>query len=143
MQIASLMVILLWMAGAGFSGSTLTGLWVLSHDKSNFGAAFAQQGMVLRIDPSDQGLTVLEITSDLRERHVAYRHVSLDGRDCQLREFHLTAGATCWVQPTSGETIDEKWAISDSGELIVERLVKMGARVIHQRLVLEPSRALE
>jgi hypothetical protein len=97
--------------------------------------------MVLKIDLSDQGLAVLEITSDLRERHVAYRHVSLDGRDCQLKEFHMTAAATCWVQKISGggETIDEKWSISDMGELIIERLVRIDGQVIHQRLVLEPS----
>jgi hypothetical protein len=140
MQIVALISICLGLMSAGQSRPTFAGLWIMNQVKSDFGSATAPQEIVMRVDPADQDITVLEMSIENASRRVAYRHVSLDGKDCQLAAtFRMMPAGTCWVVPTVGGTLNESWSISDLGELIIERLVVVRSRVVPERIVLEPS----
>jgi hypothetical protein len=140
MQVVAVISICLGLMGAGESRATFAGLWVMNQVKSDFGVVIPPQQIVIRVDPADQDLTVAEMITDHTTRRLAYRHVSLDGTDCQLAAvFRMTPAGTCRVLPTSGDTINESWRISDLGELVIERVVMVRSQVIHQRIVLEPS----
>jgi hypothetical protein len=141
MQIVAVISICLGLMSAGKSpAATIAGLWVMNQVKSDFGGTNPPEHIVIQVDPGDQGLTVAEMTIEHARRRVDYRHVSLDGKDCQMATvFRMVPAGICWIVPTRGETIDESWRISDLGELIIERLVVVRSQVVHERIVLEPS----
>ena len=111
---------------------SLTGVWVLSQQKSDWGGLVAPEEVILMIEPSDGRVAISEITTSKTTRQVAYRQVTLEGEKCA----DVSRNA-CFA--TAQSVAEERWELSQIGELIVNREVRQGSRLVHQRLVLEPA----
>ena len=110
----------------------LTGVWVLSQQKSDWGGLTAPEEVILMIDQSDRSVAIWEITTSKAAREVSYRQIILNGEKCGEGSHRA-----CFV--TAQSVAEERWELSEMGELIVDREMRQGSRLIHQRLVLEPS----
>ena len=139
MRIGVMFAISLWMHTFGHPPITFTGVWVLNSQRSDFGAAVAPEHVVMQVERADQGLAVVEITTDRNCRHVTYRHITLGETGVCSGECASPAGTGRWVDVSAA---DESWQLSELGDLVIQRRVSAGARQVRQHLVLERSNPL-
>jgi hypothetical protein len=112
---------------------------VLNHEKSDSGGLRLPQQLVLNIEQADQSLKIWEITTLAASRSVSFRQAALDLNKCVdptgsrgMRE------RSCFIPSLTGMGV-ETWELSNLGELIISRKTRIGAQMVRQRLVLEPS----
>jgi len=118
--------------------SRLTGVWVLNLQKSDWGGSVLPQEVTLRIEQADGSVSIWEVTTNTAGRHVSYRQLILKGAKCADGGPQAVNHSACFVTAQ----YEERWELSQVGELIVDREAKQGSQLVHQRLVLEPSVAV-
>jgi hypothetical protein len=118
--------------------SRITGVWVLNQQKSDWGETEAPDEVLLRIEQSDRSLAVWEISTTPTGRHIAYRQLLFDDTKCIGGSSRIVRHSGCGISARS-PVDEERWGLSDSGELVVNREVRQGLHLVHQRLVLEHS----
>ena len=112
--------------------STIAGVWVLNLGKSDWGRVPTPEQVVLKIEQLDHSLSVWEVAVSRTGRLVSYRQLPLKGDRCSK---------ACVVFASTGIG-EERWEISETGELIVNREARFGVGLVHQHLVLEPTTEL-
>ena len=138
MPSALVLAIFLSLSTMAPSPCKLTGVWVLNRDQSDFGALDRPLNVLMRVEPGDEGLEIWEITTTLTDRHITHRHLNLHGTNCTELPTAARDTPSCWIEPDGGGT-EENWQLSQTGELVIRRDVRIGYRTVPQRLVLEPS----
>jgi hypothetical protein len=116
----------------------LTGVWVLNQQKSDWGGLAAPGEVILRIEQTDQSVAIWEVATSGTGRRVSYRQIILKSEKCAGGVPQGISLSACFVTAQSAMA-EERWELSQLGELIVDREARQGVHLVHQRLVLEPS----
>lgn len=84
-------------------------------------------------------MAIWEITASASGRRISYRQVMFTGTTCAGDPVTgTTQPGICLFTSDAGKG-EERWELSEIGELVITRQAEAGARLVHQRLVLEPS----
>jgi len=143
MYIAVVLAIILSIPTSMPHASKLSGVWVLEHDKSDFGMPIPPDQLILRVEQSDQGYGVWEIAVTREGRSLAYRHLDLGATPCTADFSSAVQIDSCWIDSGSGGD-QERWRLTTTGDLVIARTARIGAHRVRQRLVLAATRqALE
>ena len=134
-----LLAVSLLMSPAARSPWAFSGIWILNSQESDFGVMTVPQQFVMRVQPADRSLAVVEITTEHNDRTVTYRQIPFDEKgDSWSRAARLVRIG--WsVESTADLNSEETWRLSDLGDLVIQRLVRNGNHTVLQRLVLERS----
>jgi hypothetical protein len=141
MRIASLVTIFLLGLSPGYAAADLNGVWTLNRAKSDFGKVIAPAQVVVRMEQTGRRLATWRVTSDLHGQHLVYREYTLAAKRRSLAVVANWKPVTIVLPMESTGVVRtfERWQVSKAGRLIIRRSIATGPRIVHQRLVLEPS----
>jgi hypothetical protein len=119
MQLITLALISLAML-AGDNNTNLGGVWVLDTTKSDFEEFDAPKQIVLKVEQSQDRLTVVEVSRDQHGKAVLKRDYTLHGREGPLGEttvFHNSARHEKWTLVQGGRELVIKRSIGCDGSV--------------------------
>jgi hypothetical protein len=114
---------------------------VLNVKKSDFGLSDPPERLIVRLQQAESRLSVSQLTSDSQGLHVIKREYDLSRSSDTFNQLvRLTNRALILrTRPAPGIRINERWQLSQTGNLIITRVMTTDTRKERQRLVLEPT----
>ena len=134
-MIASLVVLSLLTVTRGAVPSDPFGTWVLNRVKSDFGTADIPRQMVVRLEQTDQVLSVMTLIIDGAGTRISFRKYDLPS---------LPRPQANLLSPINSDPMrSEEWQVTPEGELVISRIRAVGHRMTLQRLVFDRSTWVE